>query len=178
MTTPTSDTDPEQAEARRAAGADLLAGGTFVALGLGFAIGAAGYDLGSLLQMGPGYLPLVLGVVLTGLGLVIAGQGVLTRMRGTVPASDVEAPTQAPGPVPWVRGALLVGAFVVFGLTVDGLGLAGALFLATFMAALAGHRNTVLKAALIAAGLTVLCLVVFVSLLQLRLPVLGEWLGG
>jgi len=34
------------------------------------------------------------------------------------------------------------------------------------------------RALVTAAGLTVLCLLVFVSLLQLRLPLLGTWLGG
>ena len=87
-------------------------------------------------------------------------------------------PGDEPGPVPWLRGGLLVGAIMVFGLTVDGLGLGVSLFLTTFLAALAGHRNTVVKALVIAVGLTVLCLVVFVALLQLRLPVFGEWVGG
>ena len=67
---------------------------------------------------------------------------------------------------------------VVFGFTVDGLGIGVAIFVAAFLAALAGHRNSALKALVVAAGLTVLCLVVFVALLQLRLPLLGEWLGG
>ena len=48
----------------------------------------------------------------------------------------------------------------------------------TFIAAMAGHGTSPLKAALTAAGITALCLVVFVALLQLRLPLLGDWLGG
>ena len=67
---------------------------------------------------------------------------------------------------------------VFFGLTVDGLGIAVATFATTFLAALAGHRNTPLKALVIAAGLTVLCLLIFVAGLQLSLPLLGAWLGG
>ena len=65
-----------------------------------------------------------------------------------------------------------------FGATVRGLGLAPALFVTTFLAALAGHATGVVRALVIAAGLTVLCLVVFVALLQLRLPLLGTWLEG
>jgi hypothetical protein len=80
--------------------------------------------------------------------------------------------------VPWFRGALLIASVVVFGLTVQGLGLAVSLFVTTYLAAIAGHRNGPLKAAVVAAGLTVLSLVIFVGLLQLRLPIRGEWLGG
>jgi hypothetical protein len=43
---------------------DLLAGGTFVVIGLAFAVPSGRYELGSALQMGPGYYPLVLGGLL------------------------------------------------------------------------------------------------------------------
>src|SRR5918992_2700391 len=89
--------------------ADLLAGGTFLALGAGFALGSLRYDIGSALRMGTGYVPLVLGVALAALGLTIIVQGVLARAR---PASGEPAPEEHPGPergpVPWLRGALLV----------------------------------------------------------------------
>lgn len=35
-----------------------------------------------------------------------------------------------------------------------------------------------LKALAISGGLTVLCLGIFIGLLRLRLPLLGDWLGG
>ena len=174
----------------RAARADLCAGGAFVALGGAFAIGALGYDVGSALEMGPGYVPLVLGGVLAAFGVVVIAQGVvLARTARTARADPADrdrddavphdaATGDESGPVPWRRGGLLVAAVIVFGLTVDGLGLGGSLFLTSFLAALAGHRNTPVKALLVAAGLTVFCLVVFVAVLQLRLPLLGEWLGG
>jgi len=164
--------------ARRAARADLCAGGTFVALGGGFAIGALQYDLGTAFQMGPGYVPLTLGCVLAGLGALILGHGVLVALgRRTVEQEALDAGDER-GPVPWRRGGLLVAAVVVFGLTIDGLGVAVATFVTAFLAALAGHRNTPLRALVIAAGLTVLCLLIFVAGLQLELPLLGEWLGG
>ena len=89
---------------------DLVAGGIFVALGLAFAIGARGYELGSAFRMGPGYVPLVLGGVLTLLGMVVIGAGVL-RWR----ASD-KTPTESHhGAVPWRAIALLTAAVFVFG---------------------------------------------------------------
>lgn len=159
--------------ARRPYGPDLLAGGIFVLLGLAFAIGGARYDVGSALRMGPGYVPLLLGGILTALGLVIVAQAFLGGDQHARELADRER-----RPVPWLPAALLVAAVLFFGATVRGMGLAPSLFVTTFLAALAGHRTGVVRALVTAAGLTGLCLVVFVSLLQLRLPLLGTWLGG
>jgi hypothetical protein len=71
-----------------------------------------------------------------------------------------------------------VASIVFFGATVRGLGLAPTLFVTALLAALAGRRPGVVRALVTAAALTVLCLLVFVGLLQLRLPLLGPWLGG
>ncbi len=149
---------------------DLMAGGTFVVLGLAFAIGGSRYDVGSALRMGSGYVPIALGSILTVLGLLI----VLASFRGVDP-TVANAHRDA---VPWQRMGLLLAAVMFFGFTVNGLGLGPALFVTTFVSALAGHGTKPLRALLIAVGLTTLCLVVFVALLQLRLPVIGEWLGG
>ena len=162
---------------RRAGVPDMLAGSTFVALGLAFALGGRTYGIGSTKAMGPGFVPFVLGVVLTVLGVVITA----AAFRGGNP-HDREAAAER-GPVPWVRGGMLVAGIVFFGATIEGLGLAPTLFVTTFVAALAcrgvGPRGVgPLKALGISVGLTVLCLGIFVGLLQLRLPLLGDWLGG
>lgn len=149
---------------------DLFAGSAFIVFGLAFAIGGSRYDVGSALRMGSGYVPLALGGLLVLLGLLV----LVMAFRGGDPAiRDVVRP-----PVPWRRGGLLVVAILFFGFFVPGLGLGPTLFVTTFIAAMAGHGTSPLKAALTAAGITALCLVVFVALLQLRLPLLGEWLGG
>ena len=149
---------------------DLMAGGTFVVLGLAFAIGGSRYDVGTALRMGSGYVPIALGSILTVLGLVI----VVASFRGV----DPTVANADRGPIPWRRMGLLVGAIMFFGFTVRGLGLGPALLVTTFVSALAGRETKPTQALFIAIGLTALCLVVFVALLQLRLPVLGEWLGG
>jgi len=149
---------------------DLMAGGTFVVLGLAFAIGGSRYDVGTALRMGSGYVPIALGSILTVLGLVI----VVASFRGVDPA----VATADRGPIPWQRMGLLLAAVMFFGFTVRGLGLGPSLLVTTFVSALAGHDTRPVRALVIAVGLTGVCLVVFVALLQLRLPVLGDWLGG
>ena len=113
-----------------------------------------------------------LGVILTLLGAFITVQG----FRGGNP-QDREA-VEERGPVPWVRGGMLVAGIVFFGATVEGLGLAPSLLVTTFVAALACRGVGPLKALAISVGLTLLSLGIFVGLLQLRLPLLGDWFGG
>ena len=153
---------------------DLVAGGIFVVLGLAFAIGARGYELGTAFRMGPGYVPLVLGGLLALLGLGIIGVGV-ARWR----AAEGEALGESHhGAVPWRAIALLTASIFVFGAGVDPLGLVPALLVTTFLAGLADRDNSVLAAVVIAVGLTAACVVIFVLLLQLRLPLIGSMLGG
>ena len=152
---------------------DLVAGGIIVALGLAFAIGAGGYELGTAFRMGPGYLPLVLGGLLAMLGLAIIGVGAVRWRR--VGTASAETPH---GAVPWRAIALLTASIIVFGVGVDPLGLVPALLVTTFLAALSDRDNSVRASAVIAVGLTVACSLIFVELLQLRLPLLGSALGG
>jgi len=143
---------------------DLLAGGTFAAFGLAFAITSITYEVGSPLRMGPGFFPLVLGSVLVLLGILIAVAGFVAG-----DGDDI-------GPVPWRSVAMLVTAILFFGFTVRGLGLVAALLVAVLLSALAGHRTGLIPAAVIAGSLTVLCVLIFVVGLQLRLPLFGPWL--
>ena len=145
---------------------DILAGLIFVAFGLAFAITSLSYELGTPLRMGPGYFPLVLGGILVFLGLLIVG-------KGFVSSSSAE---ERFGSVPWRALILIVLAVVFFGLTVRGLGLVPATAGAALLTALASYRTSILAAVAIAAGLTVLCVLVFVLALQLRLPLFGPWL--
>jgi Tripartite tricarboxylate transporter TctB family len=145
---------------------DILAGLIFVAFGLAFATASLRYELGTPLRMGPGYFPLALGGILVLLGLLIVG-------KGFVSGSDAEGRL---GSVPWRALSLIVVAVLFFGLTVRGLGVVPATAVTALLTALASHRTGILAAVAIAAGLTVLCVLIFLFALQLRLPMFGPWL--
>ncbi len=51
---------------------DYYAGALMVLLGVGAAVTGSGYKFGTLARMGPGFMPVVLGVVLAFLGILIA----------------------------------------------------------------------------------------------------------
>jgi hypothetical protein len=146
---------------------DILAGLIFVAFGLAFAITSLRYELGTLLRMGPGYFPLVLGGILVFLGLLIVA-------KGFVSGSSAEGRL---GSVPWRALLLIVLAVLFFGLTVRGLGLVPTTAVTALLTALASYRTGILAAVAVAAGLTLLCVLVFVLALQLRLPLVGPWLS-
>lgn len=143
---------------------DILAGGIFIGLGLAFASGALAYDVGTPLRMGPGYVPLALGILLAGLGVAVIVKGLL--------AGEGEAI----GGLDWRALVLITVALLFFGLTVRGLGVVGALFGTTLVASLARAATSVLEALLIAVGLTALSVVIFIFALQLRLPLFGPWI--
>jgi hypothetical protein len=145
---------------------DLLAGAVFVGFGLAFAITSSTYEIGSPLRMGPGFFPLVLGGVLVVLGLLIAGTGLVTASGGEL------------GTVPWRTLVLLLAAVLFFGFTVRDLGLVPSLFVTVLLAAFAGRGVRPVTAVVIAASLTAVSVLIFVYALQLRLALLGPWLGG
>ena len=51
------------------------------------------------------------------------------------------------------------------------------LFVTVLMAAFASRRTTALAALLIAVGLTVACVLIFVEALGLSIPLIGPWIG-
>ena len=143
---------------------DLLAGGTFIALGVAFAAGSLAYDIGTPVRMGPGYVPLVLGVVLAGLGVLVIVKGFIAGEGEPI------------GEVDWRAVVLITAALLFFGVTVRGLGVVGALFGASLLAALARSQTSIREALVIAVGLTALSVVIFIVALQLRLPLVGSWI--
>ena len=143
---------------------DVLAGGVFIALGVAFAAGSLTYDIGTPVRMGPGYVPLVLGLVLAGLGVLVIVKGFIAGEGEPI------------GEVDWRAVVLITAALLFFGVTVRGLGVVGALFGASLLAALARSQTSIREALLIAVGLTALSVVIFIVALQLRLPLVGSWI--
>lgn len=143
---------------------NLLAGAVFVVIGIAFGYASLGYQMGTLIRMGPGYAPLVLAVILILLGATIFVQALFS------------GPDEVPiGTVPWLGGGLLIAALIFFGLTVRGLGLLPSLFITVLMSAFASRRTSIVGAFAMAVLLTALCMIVFVWALGLPLPMFGPW---
>jgi len=145
---------------------DYYAGGLIILFGLVAALNGPSYRLGTLMHMGPGFMPTVLGVILICLGVTIAGAAV----AGSDDADERVLP-ENPQWFGWL--CILAGPFlfIVFG---NMGGMAPATFACVFVSAL-GDRSATWKSALVLAGLvTVFGVALFHYLLQIPMPVL-EW---
>lgn len=155
---------------------DFYAGLLFTLVGGAFGWGALDYQVGSSARMGPGYFPLLLGVMLALLGAVM-----MLRAARLQPDRG-----EAVGPWAWKPLVAIIAANLLFGVALGGLprlklpalGLMGGIYLLTFVACLAGERFRFKEAALLATALAALSYLAFVLLLKLQLPVWPVFLTG
>lgn len=137
---------------------NLWVGLFFVLVGVTFAAMAiAKLPIGTASQMGPGYYPILLSIILVGIGSAIAfGFG------GAV---------EDPGEMVSLRSFMLViGAPVLFALTIRSLGFLPATFLAVFAASLADRSATLIQALATSVGLTAFCVAVFIYGIEVPYP--------
>jgi hypothetical protein len=148
---------------------DFCAGGLMILFGLVAASQGPSYRIGTLMHMGPGFMPTALGIILILLGITIAG----TAQLGTSEGGGEDDNLLPPHPQWFAWLCILAGplAFIIFG-TIGGM--APATFACVFISAL-GDRGSNWKSSLIlAAFITVFGVALFHYLLQLPMPVL-EW---
>lgn len=144
---------------------DFLAGATFVVLGALFAGLSLRYRLGTAAQMGPGYFPLALGILLFALGAFIVSTS-LKRDREVVSIAAVN-----------VSGIILiVGPLLFFAFFLDKLGLLLCGFVAVVISTMASKEFHWRGAALYALIITAAIYVLFIVALRLPMPVLPRWL--
>jgi Tripartite tricarboxylate transporter TctB family len=144
---------------------ELLGGILFVVVGTFVCLYSYTYlEMGVALRMGPGYFPFLLGLLLIGLGAIIALSGVLME------TSEISY-------VPLRAIALIAAAPVAFALTVDGLGLLPSTVIACLVSSFASREIPLRKRLLMALILTAICVLVFYAGLQISVPLLGTWLN-
>lgn len=143
---------------------DVTAGLIFTGLGLAFAIIAyLDLPIGTSTRMGPGYFPIMLGGVLVVLGVAMALRGIAS------------GETSEFGAVPWRGAFFTAAALVFFATTLDGLGIAVAVFFAAVIGSLASTRITAVQAIATGAVLSVMCALIFGEWLNLAVPAFGPW---
>jgi hypothetical protein len=130
----------------------------FIALGAAALWLSRNYPIGELNRMGPGYFPRMLSLGMIGLGVLIVLRGLpeLAGARGLRAGLD--------------RSLLLVpAAMVVFGLSVEPLGLVAALALTLGIAGTAHRQARIKEIAISIVVLIALSLLIFVGALKLPL---------
>ena len=148
---------------------NLWSGLMFVAVGLGFAIGALDYRMGESARPGPGYFPFGLGVLLALIGAVVALRALLVRTRSEEDRLE---------PVSWRPLVVVVGSIVVFAALLPRLGMALALPLLVLSISLAGDEFRWKGVLISAVVLTVGSWAVFIEGLGLIIPVWPTFITG
>lgn len=155
---------------------DFVSGLMFSGLGIAFAWGAATYNLGTGARMGPGYFPLMLGAVLTLLGLAITFSALASK------AEDGDKV----GAIAWKPLGWIIGSNVLFGVLLGGLpsiglpsmGMVASIYALTFTASLAGETFSFKEVLVLATVLAVMSYVAFVLLLKLQFPMWPAFISG
>lgn len=148
---------------------DFFSGLMFMCVGVAFAWGASTYNIGNGARMGPGYFPLVLGVLLTLIG------GAITFTSLVVETQDGDKV----GAFAWKPLIFIILANLVFGASIGGLpfiglpplGLIVGIYLLTFIASNAGDSFKLKENIILATILAVMSYLAFIVLLKLQFPV-------
>jgi hypothetical protein len=155
---------------------DFFCGLMFMAVGVAFAWGASTYNVGTGARMGPGYFPLLLGILLAVIGAAVTFTSLVVE---TVGGGKI-------GKIAWKPLIFVIGANVIFGVLLAGVpalgipafGMIIAIYALTFVASMA-EDGWKFKATFILA--TVLALgsyLAFVLALKLQFPVWPSFITG
>ena len=131
---------------------DFWAGLLFLVIGLLAVYFGRNYAFGAATKMGPGYLPTVLSWMMAGLGAFLSIRALL------------ESGPEIEGSL-WRPQIFIVAAIVIFGLLIERLGLAPSVVVVTVVAALASREMRWIETLILATGLAVLCVLLFVKVL-------------
>ncbi|CAN5779555.1 tripartite tricarboxylate transporter TctB family protein [soil metagenome] len=139
---------------------DFTVGLLFIVVGSLFAVQAwLRYPMGHAGEMGPGFFPFFLGLI-----LAIIGVGVLLRSlslaSGTASIGRIRVPTFA----------LIMASILFFGVALEWLGLVVTVFVMVFISSMASHEFRWRNALLCGAAVAAFCAVLFVVLLGLQMP--------
>lgn len=155
---------------------DFFSGVMFCSVGVAFAWGASTYNIGTGARMGPGYFPLMLGIVLALLGGLVMFKALVIETEGGDPI----------GKWAWRPLAYVLGANLAFGVLLAGLpsikvpamGMILAIYALTIIASLAGERFKLRDVLILATILAVGSYLAFILLLKLQIQVWPTFITG
>ena len=155
---------------------DFFSGLMFMAIGLTFAWGATTYSVGTGARMGPGYFPLLLGVMMAILGAVITFNSLVIEREGGDKIGK------------WAYKPLIyiIAANLIFGVCLGGLpsiklppmGLIVGIYVLTFIASMAEAGWKFKATFILATVLAVMSYAAFVLILKLQFPVWPAFITG
>ena len=140
---------------------DFWSGILFAAFGCAGLWFGRDYIVGTAARMGPGYFPLLMSLALVGLG------GFLLVRSLVIAGDPIERSALRPQ-------LLILTAIVIFGITIERLGLAAAVAAVALISGFAARDVRWFERLLLAVGLAAACVVLFVYFLGQPIPVWGR----
>ncbi len=155
---------------------DFFSGLVYVVVGGAFAIGATNYNVGTGARMGPGYFPLLLGILLAVIGAFVMFKSL------TVETQDGDKI----GSWAWKPLFFIIVGNLLFGILLGGLpsiglpamGLIAAIFGTTLVVSKAGDVFNLKEVLILATILSIGSYAAFVLLLKLQFPVWPTFITG
>jgi putative tricarboxylic transport membrane protein len=144
-------------------GKDVLSGLLFIGVAACGLWISRDYPIGTVSRMGTGYMPRLLLWILLGLGGLILASGLWRADRLSEPG--------AWGGTAWRPVVFVTLSLVVFGLSLERLGLVLSILLLTGTGAAAGRGMRPLETAIATIALIALCWLIFIVGLSLTIPV-------
>ena len=148
---------------------DFFSGLLFIVVGGAFAYGATNYSVGTGARMGPGYFPLLLGIILALLGAVVTFKSLVVE----TPDGDKI------GKWAWKPLFFIIASNLLFGVLLGGLpsvgippmGMVVAIFGLVVVSSMAGQSFKLKEVLILATVLAVMSYLAFVLVLKLQFPV-------
>ncbi len=155
---------------------DFFSGLMFMGVGVAFAWGATTYNVGEGARMGPGYFPLMLGVLMAILGAAVTFKALVVETEGG----------DKIGKWAWKPLFFIILANLAFGVLLAGLpsiglpamGMIVAIYALTFISSMAEPGWTVKATFILATILAAGSYLAFVVLLKLQFPVWPFFIAG
>lgn len=147
---------------------DLYAGGLVILIGLGAAVVAFRYQIGTLTKMGPGFFPFSLGILLAFLGVMIAAASFANADKPV--AVDPHHSLQSEPD--WRGWGCIIGSVLVFIFCAEYVGLLAATFLCVFVACWGDKTAKLRDSLLLSSGITVFGILLFSYVLRVQIPII------
>ena len=141
---------------------NLLTGLLYLGIALFFGVQSFGLGIGKVDEMGPGFYPLVLSVLLTIAGVVVILSG--RSESGRV------------SPIHWRGLVFVLGGLMLFALLATGAGFVPAAWLAVYFSTYASKKIGRKTAIIVATVFTVVAWFVFLKCLDIPIRPFGPWI--
>ncbi len=155
---------------------DFFSGLLFILVGIAFAWGATSYKIGDAAHMGPGYFPVLLGILMAIVGIAVTFSALVIE---TEDGDRI-------GSFAWRPLFFITLSNLIFGVLLGGLpniglpymGLTAAIVALTFVAALASNKFHFKEVLILSIVLALACYLTFIVALKLQFPAWPAFIAG